>query len=158
MKKLTFIIALVVTSLQTSAQDLSTETLLKIIPGKTTQAEAEQLLGKAPRQMTDKMRANWSYNENGNIVVINWNEGKLTDCTVSTKRNENTNWDLRNNRLLDIGTDVSLILIAFGSPDHMQIKGGTHRMQYKYQARTLHLSFNEGKLLRYEMSGTLSKL
>lgn len=158
MKKLQLIIAALAISLNTSAQsNLSAEQLLELKPGKTTQSEAEQLLGKAAEKLSQKEHSGWRYSENGNNIQLHWSNDQLTDCSVSTNKNRQDNWNKANNQLLNIGTDIATILKALGLPNNMKINADTHLMEYQYQSNVLHLSFKDGQLLRYEMNGTVAR-
>jgi hypothetical protein len=158
MKKISLIIVAIAISCNMFAQyNFSKDKVLQIKPGETNQAQVEQLFGKPPQQIIKDDRARWSYNQNGSTIEMDWTKGLLTECTVRSAAQSNGRWNKEDGRYLEIGTDVSTILDKLGLPNNMSMRNGVHRMEYKYSANTLQLSFIDGQLLRYEMNGTLSK-
>ncbi len=139
------------------AQGINSRQLLQLQPNTTTMSEVEKAFGKAPKQFIDKERARWNYEQDGYHVSMDWSNDRLMRCTFTTKAKDGQ-WNKENNKVLDIGADVKQVIEKLGMPTDMSIEPSGQLVRYAYQNNTLNLSFKEGKLLRYEMNGTVSKL
>jgi hypothetical protein len=157
MRKIQLILVGSIMACQSFAQSsVGNDKILQITPGKTSKIEMEKLLGKPVSQIEKDDRARWKYSIDGKDIDVEWYKDQLRNCYVRTQ-NKNNRWNKNDNCVLTIGTEVATIVNKFGLPANMRIETTNCLMEYVYQNNILRLSFQDGQLLHYEMTGLISK-
>jgi hypothetical protein len=160
MRSIKLIIACMAVSCQLLAQnttkDINKEHLLNLKPNITTRSEVEKVLGAAPQQQIDKHLARWKYASDNYQVSMDWENDILRRSTFHS-HNKSIQWNRDNRNVLEIGTELGKVMETLGLPTDMEIQTAGHFMRYVYQDNLLSLTFKDGQLSKYEMSGPVSK-
>lgn len=158
MRKILFLLLAMIflTNRPCQATDHSNDllSLIKLMPGTTTQQNVKAIFGMPAKVEESKKRAWWHYNHgNGNLIIC-WSKKSdlLERFSYTSAQVEKVILDNNVYKKLKSGaTDMMQAIKLLGVPKDMTIKEFTQEMHYTYQKNVLRLFFRDRVLVDFTL-------